>query len=77
MSRGRGHTKTRAPGSTMQVRRTIACPAQPDLYVVLDALRRAKQRETGGRVTINGMVLELILTHPHVAPKLPQPLPDD
>ena len=74
--RGRGHAN-KAPGSTSKPVRPICCPAQPDLYVVLDALRRAKQRETGGRVTLNGMVLELILTHPRVAPKLPPPLPDD
>jgi hypothetical protein len=70
------HQRTRVPGWSTTPRRTICCPAEPELYVVLDALRRAKQRDTGSRVTLNAVVLELILTHPRVAPKLPRPLPE-
>jgi len=64
-------------GKTTTPRKTIYCPATPDLYVILDTLRRAKQRQTGQRVTLNAVVLELVRTHPSVAPRLPPPLPDE
>jgi hypothetical protein len=57
-------------------RKTIYCPATPDLYAVLDILRRERQRQTGQRVTLNAVVLELVRTHPAIGPKLPAPLPD-
>jgi len=49
----------------------------PDLYAVLDILRRERQRQTGQRVTLNAVVLDLVRTHPIVTAKLPQPLPAD
>ena len=49
---------------TPTTRTTIYCPASPDLYSKLDYLRRAKQRETGKRVSLAEIVLELVITHP-------------
>ena len=64
-------------GRTMTPEKTIFLKATPDLYVLLDQLRRDKQRQTGQRVTLNSAVLELVLTHPRIAPRLPRPLPDE
>jgi hypothetical protein len=47
-------------------RTTIYCPAPPDLYIALDALRRVKQCDTGKRVSLAEIVLELLQTHPDV-----------
>jgi hypothetical protein len=68
--------QTRSGAASTQ-RKTIYCPAMPDLYAVLDSLRRERQRQTGQRVTLNAMVLDLVRTHPRVTAKLPQPLPAD
>jgi len=64
-------------GRTTLPKKTIYCPAAPDLYATLDRLRRAKMRQTGQRVTLNAVVLELVLTHPTILAMLPPPLPAD
>lgn len=56
-------------------RTTIYCPASPELYQALDTLRRARQRETGKRVSLAEIVLGLVQTHPAVEPSLAQDTP--
>ena len=67
--------KSTIPGVAKTINKTIYCPATPDLYATLDRLRRAKMRQTGQRVTLNAVVLELVRTHPQVLAILPEPHP--